>query len=83
MPAAAEMTGMSETQIREKIAKGEFPRPIKLFESGRAIGFLEHELEAYLDERIAERDANTGHSEAEQARIEAAREGRRRKASAA
>jgi prophage regulatory protein len=78
MAATMDMVGLRESQIREKVAAGEFPKPIRLSASGRAVGFLEHELEAYLDERIAERDRGYTPSAAEQARIEAAREGRRR-----
>ena len=73
-----EMVGLRESQIREKITAGEFPKPIRLSSSGRAIGFLEHELEEYLDARIRERDQGYTPRAAELARIEAAREGRRR-----
>ena len=34
----------------------DFPKPVRLSASGRAIGFLEHEIEAYLDELIAARE---------------------------
>ena len=78
MAATMDKVGLRESQIREKVARGEFPKPVRLSVSGRAIGFLEHELEDYLDARIAERDQGYAPSEAEQARIEAAREGRRR-----
>jgi prophage regulatory protein len=78
MPATEEKVGLRESQIREKVAAGEFPKPIRLSASGRAVGFLEHELEEYLDARIAERDQGYTPSAAEQARIEASREGRRR-----
>jgi prophage regulatory protein len=78
MPATEEKVGLRESQIREKVAAGEFPKPIKLSASGRAVGFLEHELEEYLDARIADRDQGYTPRAAEQARIEAAREGRRR-----
>jgi prophage regulatory protein len=78
MAATMDMVGLRETQIREKVAAGEFPKPIRLSASGRAVGFLEHELEEYLDARIAERDQGYTPRAAEQTRIEAAREGRRR-----
>jgi prophage regulatory protein len=50
--------GLKRTQIDALIIRGEFPRPIKLNESGRAKGWLEHELVAWQQERIAARDAN-------------------------
>jgi prophage regulatory protein len=78
MDATMDKVGLRQSQIREKVAKGTFPKPIRLSPSGRAIGFLEHELEEYLEERIRERDQGYAPSEAEKARIEAAREGRRR-----
>jgi prophage regulatory protein len=47
----------SETQLEEKISKGEFPAPIKLSDSGRLNGWLESEIDAYIDARVALRDA--------------------------
>lgn len=78
MAAAMDMVGLKKSQIREKVAAGEFPKPIRLSTSGRAIGFLEHELEQYIDQRIRERDQGYVPSAAEQRRIEAAAEGRQR-----
>jgi prophage regulatory protein len=79
MAATEDKVGLKESQIREKVARGEFPKPVRLSASGRAVGFLEHELEEYLDERIAERDRGYVPSTSELARIEASREGRRKK----
>jgi prophage regulatory protein len=70
--------GLKETQIRQKIAEGTFPKPVKLSASGRAIGFIEDEIDAYIDERIAERERGYVPSASELARIEASREGRRK-----
>ena len=78
MPATMDKVGLKESQIREKVACGEFPKPVRLSASGRAIGFLEHEIEEYLDELIAARERGYRPSAAELARIEASREGRRR-----
>ena len=38
--------GLKEFQIREKIAEGTFPKPVKSSASGRAIGFIESEIDA-------------------------------------
>ena len=71
-------SGSRKRKSAQKVAGGEFPKPVRLSASGRAVGFLEHELEAYLDERIAERDRGYVPSASEVARIEASREGRRK-----
>ena len=78
LPETEQKVGLKETQIRQKVAEGTFPKPVKLSASGRAIGWLENELEAYLDELIAARERGYTPSAAELARIEASREGRRR-----
>ena len=49
--------GLQRSQIDELIKRGEFPKPIKLSDSGRANGWLEHELIAWQQERLAKRDA--------------------------
>ena len=47
-------TGHSTSTIYEKMAAGEFPKPIRL--GARAVGWIEEEIDQYLDRRIAERD---------------------------
>jgi prophage regulatory protein len=47
-------TGLPRATIYDKIAKGMFPRPIKLGE--RSVGWLETEIIAWQKARIAERD---------------------------
>jgi prophage regulatory protein len=51
------LVGLRRTQIDELISKGEFPRPIKLSDSGRAIAWLEADLAAWQAKRVAARDA--------------------------
>ena len=48
--------GLKRTQITELIKRGEFPRPIKLSDSGRAKAWLEDELLLWQRERRAKRD---------------------------
>ena len=50
--------GLKRSQIDELIRSGEFPPPIKLSDTGRAKGWLEHEIIAWQQRRIAQRDAN-------------------------
>jgi len=48
------LTRISRSGIYLKISKGVFPAPISL--GGRAIGWLEPELEAWINDRIEQRD---------------------------
>lgn len=52
-------TGLPRATIYDKIAKGIFPRPIKLGE--RSVGWLETEINAWQKQRIAERDGAAAH----------------------
>jgi prophage regulatory protein len=47
-------TGLSRSTIYLRIKKGTFPKPIKLGE--RAVGWLEQEIDSWLDERVQHRD---------------------------
>jgi len=47
-------TGLPRSTIYEKMAKGEFPKSIKL--SARAVGWLEQDISSWQKARIAERD---------------------------
>lgn len=49
--------GLQRTQIDELIKAGEFPAPVKLSDTGRAKGWLEHEIVAWQQMRLAKRDA--------------------------
>ena len=49
--------GLQRTQIDALIRAGQFPPPIKLNDSGRAKGWLESEIIAWQQRRIAQRDA--------------------------
>lgn len=56
-------TGLRRSSIYERVSAGTFPRPIRLSE--RSVGWLAHEVLAWVHQRIAERDAK--HSTARQA----------------
>ena len=47
-------TGLSRSTIYLRIKKGTFPKPVKLGE--RAVGWIEPEIDSWLDEKIQSRD---------------------------
>lgn len=50
-----EFVGLRRTQIGELIKTGEFPKPIPLSDTGRAVAWLEADLVAWQMRRIAAR----------------------------
>ena len=46
MPAVQDRTGLGKTQIQELEARGDFPQRVKI--SKRAIGYYEHEVDAFI-----------------------------------
>lgn len=47
---ACARTGLSKSTLYELISAGHFPRPIKL--STRSVGFIEEDVECWLQDRI-------------------------------
>lgn len=54
IPAVIALTGLSRSSIYARIAKGSFPRQVDLG-GGRAVGFIQAEIEDWIDSRIAQR----------------------------
>lgn len=52
-----QFVGLRRTQIGELIKAGEFPKPVPLSDSGRAIAWLEQDLIVWQNARIAARNA--------------------------
>jgi prophage regulatory protein len=52
-----QFVGLRRTQIAELIKVGQFPRPVALSDTGRAVAWLEHDLIAWQTTRIAARNA--------------------------
>ncbi len=50
LPDVKTRTGLSRSTIYQRIATGTFPKPISL--GPRAVGFIESEIEAWLQARI-------------------------------
>jgi prophage regulatory protein len=51
-----QFVGLQRTQIDELIKRGEFPKPVPLSDTGRAVGWIEDELAAWQRQRLAKRD---------------------------
>ena len=51
--------GLQRTAIADLIKRGEFPRPVKLSDTGRSVGIFEHELIAWQQDRLAARERKT------------------------
>jgi prophage regulatory protein len=52
LPAVKTRTGLSRSTIYLRVSQGTFPRPVSL--GGRAVGWVEEEIQSWLSERIAE-----------------------------
>ena len=55
LPEVIAKTGRSRSTLYADIENGRFPKPVKL--GARAIGFVSDEIDAWIAERIAEREA--------------------------
>jgi prophage regulatory protein len=53
-PKVEDLTGLKHSAIYDRIGKGTFPKPIAL--GPKAVGWLEEEIFAWIDERVVERD---------------------------
>ena len=52
-PAVTKRTGLASSSLYAAIARGEFPKPIKLGE--RSVGWLSREVDAWIEARAAKR----------------------------
>lgn len=48
-------TGYGRSKIYDLMSKGEFPKPVRL--GSNAVGWVEAEIDAWIEKLIAERDA--------------------------
>ncbi len=49
-PQVEQRTGLSRSSIYQKISEGTFPAPIRL--SAKAVGWLSHEIDKWIEQRI-------------------------------
>ncbi|MCH9050077.1 MAG: AlpA family phage regulatory protein [Proteobacteria bacterium] len=54
----AERVGYHHVHIMRLVKMGKFPKPVKL--NDFAVRFVDEEIDKYMQERIAERDAKAG-----------------------
>lgn len=50
LPAVKNTTGLSRSTIYLRVSEGSFPAPVSL--GGRAVGWIEAEVDAWLKQRI-------------------------------
>jgi prophage regulatory protein len=50
-----ERTGLATSSVYDLIKRGNFPRPVRI--SARSVGWPENEIDDFIADRIAERDA--------------------------
>lgn len=62
LPAVQDKTGLKHSEIYDRIKLGTFPRQVPL--GPKAVGWLEHEIDAWIEERAAERDGGAAHASA-------------------
>jgi len=60
LPQVIDRTGLSRSYIYDGIAKGSFPRPVKI--TPRTSAWVESEVQEWIDRRIADRDGKPGAS---------------------
>ena len=58
LPEVIERVGLRHTQIYALQKAGKFPKSVRVGE--RAVAWVEEEIEAFQEERIAERDREAG-----------------------
>lgn len=46
-----ERLGIGVSTLSAMVAAGKFPKPFSIFPGGRAVGWREHEIEAWLQQR--------------------------------
>ena len=51
LPAVQARTGLGRSTIYVRLAEGSFPRPVQL--GGRAVGWIEEEVDEWIRQRIA------------------------------
>jgi prophage regulatory protein len=56
LPMVLAVTGIEKSALWKAISEGHFPRPIHIFASGRAVGWVASEVIEHIEQRIKARD---------------------------
>jgi len=51
LPSVKQQTGLSRSTIYLRVKEGQFPKPVSL--GGRSVGWIESEIQAWLEEQIS------------------------------
>ena len=51
LPSVKQQTGLSRSTIYLRLKEGQFPKPVSL--GGRAVGWIEAEIQAWVEEQIS------------------------------
>lgn len=57
LPETLAQTGLSRTRLYEAVARGDFPKPVKLGANARAVAWSSDEVAEWIAERLAAREA--------------------------
>ena len=58
LPETELRTGLKKSTIYERLANGDFPKPVNL--GSRAVGWIESDVDDWIEARIAERNYQSG-----------------------
>jgi prophage regulatory protein len=53
-PKVHDKVDLCRSHVHQLVSKGEFPAPIKITPNGRASGWIESEVDAWVEQRIAD-----------------------------
>lgn len=54
LPVVCNRVALGRSSIYAKISKGEFPSPVHLSDNGRAVAWIEAEVDEWMERRVAE-----------------------------
>ena len=51
-----DLTGISKSYLYQLVSRGDFPKPVQLIKGGKAVAWIELEVQAWVESRIEARD---------------------------
>jgi prophage regulatory protein len=52
LPKVKDRTGLGRSTIYDRVSRGEFPRPVSLGNGGRAVAWLESDINAWIQTKV-------------------------------